>query len=315
MEFMKLQFNCLKIPFWLGLISLLLMSSCKPNTADDGTFKIVTTTGMLGDVTKAIVGDKAEVNSLMGPGVDPHLYKATQGDLRLLREADIVIYNGLHLEGKMGEVLEKLGQFPNKQVIAAAEVVDTGNLIVVDENNQIFDPHLWFDVALWTQTIDPILVSIIEFDPENEKFYTTNANNKKETLLTLDGWVQNEISSIPEQQRILITAHDAFAYFGEAYNIRVQGLQGISTIAEAGIKDVTSLVNQLVNEQIKAVFIESSVPKKTIEAVVEGANAKGHTVAIGGTLYSDAMGEAGTPEGTYEGMVKHNINTIVNALQ
>lgn len=315
MELMTLQFNCLKIHFWLALVSLLLMNSCKPTTVDDGTFKIVTTTGMLGDVTKAIVGDKAEVNSLMGPGVDPHLYKATQGDLRLLREADIVIYNGLHLEGKMGEVLEKLGQFPNKQVIAAAEVVDTSNLIVVDANNQIFDPHLWFDVALWTQTIDPILASVIEFDPENEEFYTTNANNKKEALLTLDGWVQNEIASIPEQQRILITAHDAFAYFGEAYNIRVQGLQGISTIAEAGIKDVTSLVNQLVNEQIKAVFIESSVPKKTIEAVVEGANAKGHTVAIGGTLYSDAMGEPGTPEGTYEGMVKHNINTIVNALQ
>lgn len=307
---MLMKFNTLYL-----FIFLLLFSACKNTSTDDGVFNIVTTTGMLGDVAEAIAGDKAEVTSLMGPGVDPHLYKATQGDLRLLKEADLVIYNGLHLEGKMGEILGKLNNFPNKTVIPAAEVVDTVNLIVVDEGNQIYDPHIWFDVGLWTETIEPVLNAIVSIDGANEVYYQQRAKQKMQSLRKLDQWVTEQIKTIPEQQRILITAHDAFAYFGEAYGIRVKGLQGISTISEAGIKDVTSLVDQIVRENIKAVFVESSVPKKTIEAVVEGAKAKGQNVQIGGTLYSDAMGEAGSPEGTYEGMVKHNIETIVNALK
>ena len=270
---------------------------------------------MLADVAKAIVGEHATVEALMGPGVDPHLYKATQGDLTLLKQADIIIYNGLHLEGKMGEVLEKVAKFPNKTVVAAGEVISEEQLLLVDPDNHIYDPHIWFDVQLWSNIIQPIQEAIVGFDATHAEEYRANAQIKKQELDSLHSWVVAQILSIPEEQRILITAHDAFEYFGRAYGIKVEGLQGISTISEAGIKDVSNLVDQLVNENIKAVFVESSVPKKTIEAVVEGANEKGHDVEIGGTLFSDAMGAADSPEGNYDGMVRHNVNTIVNALK
>jgi len=304
-----------KIYLPIGFL-LLFFAGCKQEAAkDDGVFKIVATTGMLGDVAEAIVGEYAEVESLMGPGVDPHLYKATQGDLKLLKEADLIIYNGLHLEGKMGEVLEKLANFPNKKVIAAAEVIDEGKLIMADEKNEILDPHVWFDVALWSETVDPIKRAVIAFDPAHEQTYGENAAGKVAELTSLDTWVRERLAEIPNDQRKLITAHDAFAYFGRAYNIEVTGLQGISTLSEAGIKDVTQLVDEIVNEKIKAVFVESSVPRKSLEAVVEGARNQDHEVVIGGTLYSDAMGEKNTPEGNYKGMVEHNITTIVEALK
>ena len=305
----------LMLRVFLFICTIILFSGCTESAGDDGVFRIVTTTGMLGDIAESIAGEKAEVTSLMGPGVDPHLYKATQGDLKHLKQADVIIYNGLHLEGKMGEVLEKVARFPNKVVIPAAEVVDTSNLILIDEKNEIYDPHIWFDVALWSETIKPIEEAICAFDPENKTYYQQNAVQKRTELIQLHRWVNEQIQTIPQNQRILITAHDAFAYFGKAYDIRVRGLQGISTVAEAGIRDVTSLVDLLVNEEIKAVFVESSVPKKTIEAVVVGAEEKGHDVLIGGTLYSDAMGAKGTPEGTYDGMVRSNIHTIVDALK
>ena len=301
----------------LFLFFIATLISCKEVVPSDkdGEFKIVTTTGMLADVAKAIVGEHATVEALMGPGVDPHLYKATQGDLTLLKQADIIIYNGLHLEGKMGEVLEKVAKFPNKTVVAAGEVISEEQLLLVDPDNHIYDPHIWFDVQLWSNTIQPIQEAIVGFDATHAEEYRANAQIKKQELDSLHSWVVAQILSIPEEQRILITAHDAFEYFGRAYGIKVEGLQGISTISEAGIKDVSNLVDQLVNENIKAVFVESSVPKKTIEAVVEGANEKGHDVEIGGTLFSDAMGAADSPEGNYDGMVRHNVNTIVNALK
>ncbi len=301
-----------------GLLFLLLILciGCRTDVAkDDGILKVVATTGMLGDVAKSIVGDKGEVVSLMGPGVDPHLYKATQGDLKLLKEADIIIYNGLYLEGKMGEILEKMATFPNKKVIAAAEVIDKENLILSDDKSKVYDPHVWFDVELWKEIVDPVVYALAEFDEENADVYAMNGVRKKGELTELNQWVIKELSKIPDSQRKLITAHDAFAYFGRAYNIEVKGLQGISTLSEAGIKDVTNLVDEIVEEQVKAVFVESSVPRKSLEAVVEGAKSEGHIVHIGGTLYSDAMGESGTTEGTYKGMVEHNIKTIVQALK
>lgn len=304
-----------KIIFTLLAVATLFACKPDPKAQDDGTFKIAATTGMLGDVAKSIVGEHAEVVSLMGPGVDPHLYKATQGDLKLLKEADLVIYNGLHLEGKMGEVLEKLSNFPNKVVVAAAEGINHDKLIWSDQKNNVHDPHVWFDVALWSQTVDPILKAIQKADPSHAEEYNANAEAKKNELAALDKWVKEQIQTIPEEERILITAHDAFAYFGRAYGIEVKGLQGISTLSEAGIKDVTTLVDEIVDGKIKAVFVESSVPRKSLEAVVEGAKNQGHDVAIGGTLFSDAMGEEGTPEGTYKGMVEHNIKTIVAALK
>lgn len=310
--------------YFTGLLflAMLTFTSCKEDLAkDDGVLRIVATTGMLGDVAKSIVGDKGEVVSLMGPGVDPHLYKATQGDLKLLKQADIIVYNGLHLEGKMGEILEKLSNFPNKKVIAAAEVIQKDNLIISDDKTKIYDPHVWFDVDLWSQTIDPVLNAILQFDEadaisdSDKTVFKENAVTKKSELSELDLWVKEQLSTIPDDQRTLITAHDAFAYFGRAYDIDVKGLQGISTLSEAGIKDVTNLVDEIVEDKIKAVFVESSVPRKSLEAVVEGAKSQGHDVVIGGTLFSDAMGEEGSPEGTYKGMVEHNINTIVEALR
>lgn len=297
------------------LVVLIFLFGCKPTIEEDGEFLIVATTGMLEDIIKSITGDRATVVSLMGPGVDPHLYKATLGDLKALKKADIVIYNGLHLEGKMGEIMEKLSKFPGKTIVAAAEVIDEEHLIVVDEKNNIHDPHIWFDVALWSETIQPVSEAIINFDPANENFYRQNAETKRTELKQLDSWVHTEINKVPKKQRKLITAHDAFAYFGEAYDIEVQGLQGLSTLSEAGIKDVTNLVDDIVENNIKAVFVESSVPQKGLQAVIEGAEEKGWSIGIGGTLFSDAMGAQGTPEGTYKGMVEHNIKTIVNALK
>lgn len=300
------------------LFALFVFSACQPNQkkqTGDNKIKIVTTTGMIADIAKAVAGDRAEVVSLMGAGVDPHLYKATQGDLKLLKQADIILYNGLHLEGKMGEVLEKMAKFPNKIVVAVAEKTPKEKQIIVDEKNNIPDPHIWFDVDLWADTTPEVIAALVSLDNDHQKQYVANGHQKMTQLKELNQWVKNELSKIPEERRTLITAHDAFAYFGKAYNVQVQGLQGISTLSEAGIKDVTNLVNKLVEEKVPAVFVESSVPKKALEAVVEGAKEKGHQVKIGGTLYSDAMGEEGTPEGTYEGMVRHNIRTIVDALK
>lgn len=305
------------LTFILLLVAFVFIG-CQPNKkkqVDNDKIKIVTTTGMIADLAKAVAGDKAEVVSLMGAGVDPHLYKATQGDLKLLKQADIIFYNGLHLEGKMGEVLEKMSKFPNKTVVAVAENTPKEKQIIVDEKNQIADPHIWFDVALWANTIPEIMAALTSFDNGSQKQYIANGHQKMTQLKELNQWVKNELSKIPEERRTLITAHDAFAYFGAAYAIQVEGLQGISTLSEAGIKDVTNLVNKIVEEKIPAVFVESSVPKKALEAVVEGAKEKGHQVKIGGILYSDAMGEEGTPEGTYEGMVRHNIRTVVEALK
>lgn len=274
---------------------------------------IVTTIGMLADVTQYIVGDSVFVQALMGPGVDPHLYKATQGDLQLLTEADIVIYNGLHLEGKMGEVLEKLGH--SKLVIAGAESIPKNKRKQSMAYTDAYDPHVWFDVSLWKITTQNISNELQQIHPENAVYYQ---NNTEQYLLRLDSLhqaVKLEIATIPESQRILITAHDAFEYFGTAYGMQVRGLQGISTVADFGLKDITELVDYIVSKEIKAVFIETSVSQKAIRAVVEGCGKKGFDVVIGGSLYSDAMGASGTPEGTYIGMVNANVQTIVNALK
>jgi len=251
----------------------------------------------------------------MGPGVDPHLYKATHGDLKRLRTAEIILYNGLHLEGKMGEVFEKLARDPNKTIVPVAEVIEKENLKIVDPSGPTYDPHIWFDVELWSNVYTEIAQTLATADPDHAEYFHKNAETSVNELEVLHKWVQQEVSSIPENQRIMITAHDAFEYFGTAYGIEVKGLQGISTLSEAGLRDVKELVDEIVERKIKAVFIESSVPVRDINAVVTGCKEKGHEVKIGGTLFSDAMGEEGSPEGTYIGMVKSNVNTLVNALK
>ncbi|GAA0190409.1 manganese ABC transporter substrate-binding protein/adhesin MntA [Fulvivirga kasyanovii] len=300
---------------WL-IVGLVLLAGCgqvAKENSENGRLNIVTTTGMIGDAVTNIVGDSANVTALMGPGVDPHLYKATQGDLQKLTNADLIFYNGLHLEGKMGEVLEKLGKL--KPVVPVAQNIEDSKLRKVPEFNNNYDPHIWFDVSLWIEAVKQIDNTLQEQDKDHAAYYHNNALEYIKQLEELDVWVREQIATIPEEQRILITAHDAFGYFGDAYGIEVKGLQGISTLSEYGLRDVSELAKYIVDHKIKAVFVETSVSQKSINAVVQGAQERGFEVTIGGNLFSDAMGEAGTPEGTYVGMVRANVNTIVEALR
>jgi manganese/zinc/iron transport system substrate-binding protein len=302
---------------FIGLLALafvVLLASCAQESSADGDgLKIVTTTGMIEDAVRNVVGDHATVSALMGPGVDPHLYKATPDDLSDITGADVVFYNGLHLEGKMVEVLEHLGK--QRPVIAVASGIPDGELRSPPEFAGNHDPHIWFDVRLWSKAVRLVADQMKKLDSANAADYERNATAYIARLDSLDNWVRSEIATVPQEQRVLITAHDAFGYFGRAYGIEVRGLQGISTVSEAGLQDRTELISLIVERKIKAVFVESSVPRRTIEAVVEGANSRGWNVTIGGQLYSDAMGNAGTPEGTYIGMVSANVRTIVGALR
>lgn len=299
--------------FFIAVVLLMAACSSKPEAREKQALKIVTTTGMIQDAVKNITGKHAQVEALMGPGVDPHLYKATQGDLKKLTEADIVIYNGLHLEGKMGEVLEKLSR--TKPVLAVAASLPDSILLEVEGFEGIIDPHIWFDVKLWREAVKTIHSYLIEMDSANQAYYDSAAHAYMIQLDSLHQAVTEQLLTIPEEQRVLITAHDAFGYFGRAYHIQVRGLQGISTVAEFGLRDVTELVDFIIARKIKAIFVESSISPKSIEAVQEGCRKKNWEVRIGGALYSDAMGEAGTPAGTYIGMVHANVKTIVEALK
>lgn len=297
------------------IILCLLLFSCKAeHTKEQNKLSrnIVCTTGMAADLVRNICGDKANVTSLMGPGVDPHLYKASQGDLVALRKADLIVYNGLHLEGKMTEVFEKLAQ--TKSVIAISDFIDAEKVLKHDEYENAPDPHIWFDVSLWKSSIEGLSAYLCQTDPTNCEHYQSNAEKYNLQLDSLHNYVRESINNIPESKRILITAHDAFKYFGKAYDIQVKGLQGISTLSEFGLKDRVELVNFIIENEIHAVFVESSVSPKNIEAIVEGCQGKGHEVSIGGSLYSDAMGEEGTDEGHYIGMVKANVRHIVEGL-
>jgi manganese/zinc/iron transport system substrate-binding protein len=292
-----------------------LLIGCQgpPENARDSKMKVVTTTGMIADAVLNVAGDSMEVEALMGPGVDPHLYKATQGDLKKLTNADLVLYNGLLLEGKMGEVLNKLGRI--KPVVAVGNAIDSTLLLGSPIYDDAYDPHVWFDVNLWKQVVIRVQESLQEHDPVNTDFYSNNASHYLKRLDSLHRQVHAQISQIPDSQRVLITAHDAFEYFGRAYNIEVRGLQGLSTLTEFGLRDITDLVSFIIERKVKAVFIETSISERSIQAVVEGCKQKGHDVYIGGSLFSDAMGNKNTPEGTYIGMVHANVLTITQALK
>lgn len=298
------------------LFAFLLLISCqegKQQTESDKQIKIVCTTSMLGDLVQNLIGTQAEVISLMGPGVDPHLYKASQGDLKKLSEADIIIYNGLHLEGKMGEIFKKLSN--RKTILVAADAIDQDLLINSSDFQGAYDPHIWFDLQLWKKVATHLAQEL----SEEKAFKADSIQYRLERyafkLDSLDQWVKEQILQIDSSKRVLITAHDAFGYFGKAYQIEVKGLQGISTVSEYGLKDVSDLVNFISERGIRSVFVESSVSDRALKAVVEGCKAKGHAVQIGGTLYSDAMGETGSKEGNYLGMVQHNVKTIVEGLK
>ncbi|CAN5250824.1 manganese ABC transporter substrate-binding protein/adhesin MntA [soil metagenome] len=304
---MKLLISLLSAGVMLFVMGCSSDSETQPT---DNKIYIVTTTGMIADAVEHVAGEYATVEALMAPGVDPHLYKATGSDLEKLNKADLVFYNGLHLEGKMTDVLAKLGK--KKTVVGLGDNLPHESLI---NYGTVHDPHIWFDVKLWSGTLPLIADALKAFDAPHADTYTANAAAYQKELLELHAWVQEQLNKLPANQRILVTAHDAFEYFGKAYGMEVKGLQGISTVSEYGLKDVTNVVDMLVNRKIKAVFVESSVSDKALKAVVEGAADKGHTVAIGGTLFSDAMGAADKPEGKYVGMVKYNVKTIVEALR
>ncbi len=276
------------------------------------TLKIVTTIGMITDVVQQIGGDRVNVSGLMGPGVDPHLYKASARDVELMSEADLIFYNGLHLEGAMNEVFEKMqGRI---RTVAVANAVPEEQLLSPAEFAGAHDPHIWFDVSLWARTIDLIHDHLVSLDSEGAAAYRTNADSLKAQLLDLHMEVRMAASKVPQAQRVLITAHDAFNYFGRAYGFEVRGLQGISTATEAGTADIQQLAAFIADNQIPAIFVESSVSPRNIEAVQAAVQARGFEVKIGGELFSDAMGNPGTFEGTYIGMIKHNTETIVGSL-
>ncbi|KAA0562643.1 metal ABC transporter solute-binding protein, Zn/Mn family [Rossellomorea aquimaris] len=293
----------------------LILSGCGATTTGTKNDKIVVTTtiGQIGDAVKNIGGEHVEVQSLMGPGVDPHLYKAKQSDISKLQEADIIFYSGLHLEGKMLEIFEKMNK--EKPTYAIADSIPKDKLRKDQADNTATDPHVWFDIDLWKIALEQVKDGLIEKDPENKEDYIRNTEKYFAELDELKAYATEEMSKIPEEQRVLVTAHDAFNYFGAKYDLQVMGLQGLSTDAEYGLADVQSLVNTLVDRNIKAVFVESSISEKSINAVIAGAQDKGHEVEKGGELFSDAMGKEGTEEGTYIGMYKHNVDTIVEGLK
>ena len=300
-----------KVSIWL-LLALLLTACGGNERADDGRLDVVATIGQLTNVVEIVGGRHVNVTGLMGPGVDPHLYVASESDVESLQNADVIIYNGLFLEAQMTEVFEALGE--RKTVLAAGEQIDPARLLPWANYADEYDPHIWFDVTLWMEVVKAVRDTLSTVDAANAADYAANADALLQELGELHEYVQSQAARVPDEQRVLVTAHDAFHYFGRTYGFDVRGLQGISTASEAGTADVQRLADFIVEHEIPAIFIESSVPIRNVEALQAAVAAKGHQVEIGGELFSDAMGDPGTPEGTYVGMVRHNVDTIVAAL-
>lgn len=273
---------------------------------------VVATTGMIADAVTQVGGDLVDVTSLMGPGVDPHAYRQTRTDITAMAGADLVFWNGLYLEAQMEEFLLELGG--TQTVIAVAEAVPANLLIGSEDYEDRFDPHLWMNPNLWSRVVVNIRDALTEAHPEGSATFTANADAYLSTLTDLARYTTEVLSSVPVESRVVLSAHDAFNYFGSAYGYEVMGIQGISTESEAGLQRISELVDLLVARDIRAVFVETSVSDRNIRALIEGAAAEGHEVTIGGELFSDAMGEPGTYPGTYVGMIDHNATTIAAAL-
>ncbi len=286
-----------------------------PEKSPDRPYTVVCTIGMITDIVRNVVKEHAKVEGIIGEGVDPHLYKPTRSDVVKLNRADIVFYNGLLLEGKMTDVLVRIAS-SGKPVRAVTEAVldDTEYLLEKDDTSGHIDPHVWMDVQAWIKAVEVVAQTLSTFDPENSQNYSSNAEQYIEKLQTLDSYAKESIASIPESKCVLITAHDAFKYMGRATGLTVRGIQGISTESEAGVRDLEELIDFVVEKEIPAIFVETSVSDKNVKALVEGSNARNHSLQIGGTLFSDAMGKKGTYEGTYIGMIDHNVTTITQAL-
>ena len=310
--------HTIRVLFGAILSLSVLLAGCSAPVVSAGPagdkLNVVATTTMLADLSTVIGGERVTVDGLMGPGIDPHLYQASAGDVSLMQNADVVVYNGLHLEGKMGEIFEALsGQGPT--VTCIEDGLDETKLLAWEDDSSVHDPHIWFDVSLWKNAAKIVADGLSQADPDGKGEYEANLETYLAELNETDEYIRGRASELPESQRVLVTAHDAFQYFGKAYGFEVRGLQGISTDAEAGTADVSGLAGFIVERQIKAIFVESSVPPKTIEALQAAVKAKGFDVAIGGELYSDSLGDAESRADTYILTVKANIDTIVDALK
>jgi manganese/zinc/iron transport system substrate-binding protein len=305
---------------WL-LAVFALISGCSPKPSapggaakkDGAGIQIVATTGMVADLAVHVAGSRGSVKTLMSAGVDPHLYKPTTSDVADIQQADIVFYNGLGLEGPMQEVFQRAAAKGNKVVPVAGKLPETAVHHSVQFSDHA-DPHVWMDVDLWIQCMEPVVASLSELAPEHAAEFRANADRYLVELKALDEYARKTIKSIPEKQRTLVTAHDAFSYFSKAYGIEVKAVQGVTTESEPGVDDVNSLVTFLVESKTPALFVESSVSDRNLMAVLEGVSKHGGNVAIGGRLFSDAMGAEGTYEGTYIGMIDHNVTMIVRGL-
>ncbi|MHC5023739.1 MAG: metal ABC transporter solute-binding protein, Zn/Mn family [Planctomycetota bacterium] len=295
---------------WMAASGAAATSASSPAAAP---YRVVTTVGMVGDIVREVAGDRATVSNIIGEGVDPHLYKPTRSDVADLLRADVVIYSGLMLEGKMADALVKVGR-AGKPVYAVTERIDEAYRLQPPEFQGHDDPHVWMDVRGWMKAVETVAAALSEHDPPGEATYHANARRYLRALSELDDYARRSIATIPKSRRVLITAHDAFNYFGRAYDIEVRGIQGISTESEAGLEDINRLIGLIVERDIRAVFVETSVADRNVRALIEGARARGHDVVIGGSLFSDAMGRPGTYQGTYIGMIDHNVTTITRAL-
>ena len=272
--------------------------------------RVVATIGMIADAAQRVGGDRVEVEALMGPGVDPHVYKASEGDVQRLVDADVILFNGLHLEAKLSDVLERM----QGRTVAVTSEIPRSRLLAPPQFAGAYDPHVWFDVQLWTHAVARVRDAFAALDPASASGYEENARRYLAELSRLDAYVRRQAARVPREGRVLITAHDAFNYFGRAYGFDVRGLQGISTASEAGARDIQRLAGFISERRIPTIFVESSVSPRAIEAVREAVRSRGFDVEIGGSLFSDAMGDPGTPEGTYVGMVRHNVDTVVAGL-
>lgn len=310
---MQRKMRKIKLGLIMGLGLSVLLAACSTvggNTVDGDKIKIITTIGQIAEPISIIGGDRVDVESLMGAGVDPHLYNATQGDIQKLASGDVIFYSGHHLEGKMGEIFEQISK--TKPVLGISEGIPEEQLL--KDAAGAIDPHVWFDIDLWKQGLEAATDQLKKVSPEDATYFESNKTAYFEQLDALKAETQDKISQIPSEQRMLVTAHDAFGYFGRMVDMKVVGLQGLSTEDEIGISDIQSTIDLLVENGIPAVFVESSINKSSINAVMEGASSAGHTVKLGGELFSDAMGAEGTTEGTYIGMYRHNVEVIYHAL-
>lgn len=303
-----------RLPYLSLFVLITILPSCKwETTGENNKFRIVTTTNILADGIRALVKDSAEVISMMAIGVDPHLYKASQRDLDLLFDADLVVFHGLHLEGKMAEVLRKFSR--TNDVIDQGSLLPPEDLLVDPEYANATDPHIWFDVQLWKKALTATADELVTRKPEWETYIEGNLAAYQNRLDSLDQKIRASIQEVTAKGQVLITAHDAFSYFGQAYDIEVKGLQGLSTLSEPGLRDVSELVSFIIQHKIKAIFIEQSISPKALEAVMEGCRRRGHEVKLAGPLYTDSLGEAEDGAGTYIDMVYANVKAMVDNLQ